>query len=160
MGLSVHNMVIDPQSCGGRSEYWLIDEIFKIFTFDQLPGSSSTAGMRLDEWQEDRGSGWQRNCFKLLHFALAMNWVEFWGLFNFCFLSGKRWQAGKVGPEGAFKGRQHHFQFSTNSKPHQPAPATKVGAPGPKWRHCPTQRPTLATYFSLALCNNCTFCPR
>ena len=85
-----------------------------------------------------------------------MSFGEF-STFVFCQERGGR--LAKWGPEGAFRGHQHHFQFSTNSKGHQPAPASKVGAPGPKWRHCPTQRPTLATYFSLALCNNCSFCP-
>ena len=85
-----------------------------------------------------------------------MSFGEF-STFVFCQERGGR--LAKWGPEGAFRGHQHHFQFSTNSKGHQPAPAAKVGAPGPKWRHCPTQRPTLATYFSLALCNNCSFCP-
>ena len=49
---------------------------------------------------------------------LSLLWIELsFGEFStFVFCQERGGRLAKWGPEGAFKGHQHHFQFSTNSK--------------------------------------------
>ena len=56
------------------------------------------------------------SCYLL---GIELSFGEF-STFVFCQERGGR--LAKWGPEGAFKGRQHHFQFSTNSKGDQHLP--------------------------------------
>ena len=145
------NVCIPPNAAAAMSWdclsiiWWLIHKAAVVGqNIDQLPGSSKYSILinypdppEPQEW----GLMSSRKTEEVVdreivssYCLLSLLWIELsFGEFStFVFCQERGGRLAKWGPEGAFRGHQHHFQFSTNSKGHQPAPAAKVGAPGPK----------------------------